>query len=122
MFMLRLENQRPGSKTLCDFSFIVVLKGIMAFLRQSFLLNKNGNFNRVETGSRMKYAKQKEGIFVKFILSKNKILNNVSMYQFVVFKPLSYYFKETIGFDVKSSFARPPVSCLIKPGDMTQEC
>ena len=70
----------------------------------------------------MKYAKQKEGIFVKFILSKNKILNNVSMYQFVVFKPLSYCFEETIGFDVKSSFARPPVSCLIKPGDMTQEC
>ena len=44
------------------------------------------------------------------------------LYQFVVFKPLSYCFEETIGFDVKGSFARPPVLCLIKPGDVTKEC
>ena len=45
-----------------------------------------------------------------------------SLYQFVVFKPLSYCFEETIGFDVKGSFARPPVLCLIKPDDVTKEC
>ena len=40
-------------------------------------------------------------------------------FQFVVFKSLSYCFKETIGFDVKASFARPPpsVSHLFKPGE-----
>ena len=30
------------------------------------------------------------------------------LYQFVVFKPLSYCFEKTIGFDVKASFAKPP--------------
>ena len=34
--------------------------------------------------------------------------------QFVIFKPLSYYFKETIGFDVKATFKSPPVSILIR--------
>ena len=35
-------------------------------------------------------------------------------YQFVVLKPLSYCFEETIGFDVKASFASRPVSRLIR--------
>ena len=34
--------------------------------------------------------------------------------QFVIFKPLSYYFEETIGFDVKPSFASRPESRLIE--------
>ena len=42
--------------------------------------------------------------------------------QFVIFKPLSYCFKETVGFDVKATFARRPVSGLIKPGDITKKC
>ena len=42
-------------------------------------------------------------------------------FQFVIFKPFSYCFKETIGFDVKASFARSPVSRLIKPGDITKD-
>ena len=33
--------------------------------------------------------------------------------QFLMFKPLSYCFEETIGFDVKASFASRPVSRLI---------
>ena len=41
--------------------------------------------------------------------------------QFVVSKPPSYCFEETIGFDVKASFAKPSVSRLIKPGDITKE-
>ena len=34
--------------------------------------------------------------------------------QFVIFKPLSYWFEETIGFDVKPSFSSCPVSRLIR--------
>ena len=48
-------------------------------------------------------------------------LKLASLGQFVVFKPLSYCFEETVGFDVKAKFARPPVSRLIKPRDITKE-
>ena len=41
--------------------------------------------------------------------------------QFIIFKPLSYCFEETIGFDVKSSFARRPVPRLIKPDDIAKK-
>ena len=45
--------------------------------------------------------------------------------QVVIFKPLSYFFEETIEFDVKVSFVSRPVSRLIrwynKPGDITKE-
>ena len=41
--------------------------------------------------------------------------------QFITFKPLSYCFEETIGFDVKPSFARRPVPCLIKPDDIAKK-
>ena len=34
--------------------------------------------------------------------------------QFVIFKPLSYCFEETTGFDVKASSLSRPLSCLIK--------
>ena len=44
-----------------------------------------------------------------------------AVYQFVIFKQLSYCFEETIGFDLKAYFARDPVLCLIKPGDKTKE-
>ena len=44
------------------------------------------------------------------------------LYQFAVFKPQSCCFEETIGFDVKTSFARPPVLRLIQPGNITKEC
>ena len=42
--------------------------------------------------------------------------------QFVVFTPLRSCFEEIIGFDVKASFARSPLSRLIKPGDILKEC
>ena len=49
----------------------------------------------------------------------------VLIYQFVIFKPLSCCFQETIGFDVKSSLASRPMSRLIrwynKPGDITKK-
>ena len=41
--------------------------------------------------------------------------------QFVIFKPLSYCFEETIEFDVKALLAMRPVSRLIKPGNITKE-
>ena len=40
-------------------------------------------------------------------------LLNLNLNQFVIFKPLSYYFEETIRFDVKASFTSRPVSPLI---------
>ena len=44
---------------------------------------------------------------------------------FVIFKPLSYSFEETIGIDVKASFTSRLVSRLIRwynnPGDITKE-
>ena len=40
--------------------------------------------------------------------------------QFATFKPLSYCYEETIGFDVKASFARSQVLRLIKPSDITR--
>ena len=36
--------------------------------------------------------------------------------------PTSLQFEETIEFDVNASFARRPLSRLIKPGDITKEC
>ena len=39
----------------------------------------------------------------------------------MIFKPLSYCFIETIGFDVKTAFARRPVPRLIELGDITKE-
>ena len=49
----------------------------------------------------------------------------VSEMQFVIFKPLSYCFEETIGFDVKASFESRLVSRLSwwynKPGDITKD-
>ena len=44
-----------------------------------------------------------------------------SSIQFVVFKPLSYCFEETMEFNKQTSFARPQVSRFIKPGDITKE-
>ena len=44
----------------------------------------------------------------------------VSIWEFVVFKPLSYCFEETIGYDVNTLFARPPVTRIIKPNDITK--
>ena len=45
--------------------------------------------------------------------------------QFVILKALSHCFEETIGFDIKTSFASRPLSRLIrrynKPGDIKKE-
>ena len=44
-------------------------------------------------------------------MEKNSFVAKVTFniaFQFVIFKPLSYRFKETMGFDVKASFAGRP--------------
>ena len=46
---------------------------------------------------------------------------NVPLIQFVIFKPQSHCFKETIGFDVKASFASRPESSYNEPGDLTRK-
>ena len=47
-----------------------------------------------------------------------------SILQFVIFKPLSYCFEKTMGFDVNASFASRPESRLIRwynePGDIKE--
>ena len=50
-----------------------------------------------------------------------KDIEKAAPFQFVVFDPLSYCFKETICFDKQASFSRPPVLRLIKAGDITKE-
>ena len=47
-----------------------------------------------------------------FVQSDTLLLTGV--FQFVIFKPLNCCFEETIGFDVKASFASCPVSRLIR--------
>ena len=47
------------------------------------------------------------------VIAKKK-KNSLKDEQFVMFKSLSYCLEETVGFDVKVSFARPPVSRLIR--------
>ena len=51
-------------------------------------------------------------IKIKVFIIGNKVRVRVRI-QFVIFKPLSYCFEETIGFDVKASFASRPLSRLI---------
>ena len=59
--------------------------------------------------------------FVLHLLKEDRRNRSVSIYQFVIFKPLCYCFEDTIGLNVKASFTRGPVSRLIKPGDITKE-
>ena len=49
-----------------------------------------------------------------YITGGQYFVNEIFSTQFVIFKPLSYCFEETIGFDVKSSFVSRPVSRLIR--------
>ena len=46
-----------------------------------------------------------------FFQSKNLLKYRA---QYLIFKPLSYCFEETIGFDVKALFASRPVSRIIR--------
>ena len=46
--------------------------------------------------------------------TESTITGYITTLQFVIFKPLSYCFKETIVFDVKASSASRPVSRLIR--------
>ena len=59
------------------------------------------------------------------LVAKIMRISQFSFNQFVISKPLSYCFKETIGFNVKASFASRPLSRLIRwynrPGDITKK-
>ena len=64
------------------------------------------------------------GIAIKvYSLQPSNLSDTLS--QFVIFKPLGYCFEETIGFDVKTSFASRLVSRLTrwynKPDNITKE-
>ena len=47
-------------------------------------------------------------------LCKNHLHHLRQPQQFVIFKWLSYFFEETIGFDIKALFLSCPVLCLIR--------
>ena len=53
------------------------------------------------------FSNVSSNIFSDFIL-------DMGVTQFLICKPLSYCFEETIGFDVKASFASRPVLRLIR--------
>ena len=57
-----------------------------------------------------------ENVHRTWIEECSSFKNSISQlrFQFVIFKPLNYCFEETIGFDVKESFASRPLSCLIR--------
>ena len=59
--------------------------------------------------------------FVLHLLKEDGLNRSVLVYQFEIFKPLSYCFQETTGFEVKALFARGLVSRLIKSGDKTKK-
>ena len=59
--------------------------------------------------------------FVLHLLKEDGRDRSVSVYHFVIFKTIRYYFEETITFDIQASFAKGPVSRLIKLGDKTKE-
>ena len=55
-FLLQLKIQRPGSKSGCGFSIILILEGIMAFRysqRDHTFCRTKTNFNKNETKSKM---------------------------------------------------------------------
>ena len=59
--------------------------------------------------------------FVLHLLKEDGRDRSVSVYHFVIFKTIRYYFEETIRFGIQASFAKGPVSRLIKLGDKTKE-
>ena len=64
-------------------------------------------------------VRERVKIFQSVALTKYMI--KFPRFQFIIFKPLNNFFEETIEFEVKASFARTPVSPLIKLGDIKQE-
>ena len=50
-----------------------------------------------------------ESTLKKVDLGQDSFLDFTDVSQVVVFKPLSYCLEEAVGFDLKTSFARPPV-------------
>ena len=73
----------------------------MSFIKKNFISKKkSGTVTRVKLVTKIK--KHNQPYFGTLIL------------QFVIFKPLSNCFEETIGLDVKASFVNHPISRLIR--------
>ena len=106
------------------------LKRIIVILRckKMFLLPKiykNVQFNSLLPGIPKMFicVRVKQIAFWKKLSVWISVLSAVS--QFAIFKPLSFCFEETIGFEERTSFASRRVSLLIwwytKPGYITKE-
>ena len=81
------------------------------------------NYNRYQANqNEYFYNHEKKRIFLKnkllrkYLAITSKTLQDYSspLSQFVIFKPLSCCFEETIGFDVMASFASRPLSPIIR--------
>ena len=113
-FLLRCWNNTIYRTTLMDEWSNV--SNTITSLKQNNHLNvilywdKKFNSNKNQS---MMGTKTVIGIAIKVYSPQPSNLSD-TLNQFVIFKPLSYYFKETIGFDVKATFESPPVSILIR--------
>ena len=74
---IRLKNQRSGSKTVRSFSFILILKRKYVVLKSKspwILLNKNINFKKNETESKMENPTHSSRRTLCFSSCKNRKL------------------------------------------------
>ena len=82
-----------------------ITKSISVFTKEKHI-KANTNSSSMSSSNSMKSVTNTQSTVSNFVISSETV-------QFVIFKPLSFCFKETIGFDVKASFASRPVSRLI---------
>ena len=82
-----------------------ITKSISVFTKEKHI-KANTNSSSMSSSNSMKSVTNTQSTVLNSFISSETV-------QFVIFKPLSFCFKETIGFDVKASFASRSVSRLI---------
>ena len=86
-------------------------------LLEEYLQNKLERINSQQKHALRIIFNKSKFEHISELFKSSKILNiyklNIFNTQFVIFRLLSYCFQETIGFDVKVSFASRPLSRLI---------
>ena len=82
-----------------------ITKSTSVFTKEKHI-KVNTNSSSISSSNSMKSVTNTQSTVSNVVISSETV-------QFVIFKPLSFCFKETIAFDVKASFASRPVSRLI---------
>ena len=117
---LHVNPQHHHKKVSYDPAYLKIKSFVQIFCASCFvylfeIIEENYNFYCEENAHRT---------WIEECLSFKNSISQLH-FQFVIFKPLSYCFEQTIGFDVKESFASRPQSRPIiwhnKPGDITKE-